>query len=171
MLAEAGYPGGKGLPTIPLQVLNDIRQPKLAEALQAMWRRELGVNISIEPYEQKTFFQNQQNMTHTFAFCGWVADFADPVTFLNLFTTGNGNNWSGWSNATYDKLIDEASRTPDMQARYKLFDQAEALLLKETPVAPLVFRPKTYLLNPAVKNWEPAPIGLHQYKKIYLQSP
>ncbi len=84
----------KGCPPLPLQILNDIREPKLAEALQAMWRRELGVNISIEPYEQKTFFKTSgKNMTHTFAFSGWVADFADPVTFLNLFTTGNGNNF------------------------------------------------------------------------------
>lgn len=171
LLADAGYPGGKGLPTLPLQVLNDIRQPKLAEALQAMWRRELGVNISIEPYEQKTFFQNQQTMTHTFAFSGWVADFADPVTFLNLFVTGNGNNWSGWSNATYDHLMDEAAHTADVEARFKIFHQAEALMLKDAPVVPLVFRTKTYLINPAVKNWDPAPIGIHLYKRVYLQGP
>ena len=77
LLAEAGYPGGKGLPVLPIEVLNDIRQPKLAEAIQAMWQRELGVRISIEPYEQKTWLQNQQTMAHTLGTLGWVADFAD----------------------------------------------------------------------------------------------
>jgi len=171
LLAEAGYPDGKGMPSIPLMVLNDIRQPKLAEAIQAMWRRELGVQATIEPYEQKTWLQNQQSMTHTAAFLGWIADFADPVTFLNLFVTGNGNNWSGWSNPAYDRLMNEAARTADAQARFRIFQQAETLMLKETPVAPLVFRTKTYLLNPAVKNWEPSPLGMHLYKKVYLQSP
>jgi oligopeptide transport system substrate-binding protein len=171
LLAEAGYPGGKGLPTIPLQVLNDIRQPKLAEALQAMWQRELGVSISIEPYEQKTWLQNQQTMNHTLGVLGWVGDFADPVTFLSLFLTGNGNNWTGWSNSAYDQLLDQASHTADAQARFKIFQQAEALLLHETPMAPLVNRTRAYLISPAVKNWEPAALGIHLYKKVYLQSP
>jgi len=171
LLTEAGFSGGRGLPVLPLQVLNDIRQPKLAEALQAMWQRELGVQISIEPYEQKTWLQNQQTMSHTFGFLGWVGDYADPITFLSLFVTGGGNNWSGWANADYDRLLDQASHTANAQARFKLFQQAETLLLHDAPVAPLVNRTRAYLINPAVKNWDPATLGIHQYKKVYLQSP
>lgn len=171
LLAEAGYPGGKGLPVFPFQVRNDAGQPKLAEALQAMWQRELGVRITIEPYEQKTWLQNQQTMTHTLATLGWVADFADPVTFLGIFGTGNGNNWTGWSNPAYDQLLDQAAHTADARARFGIFQQAETLLLKETPAAPLVFRNHVYLMDPAVKNWDPAPLGIHLYKKVYLQSP
>ena len=171
LLAEAGYPDGKGLPVFPIQVLNDIRQPKLAEALQAMWQRELGVRISIEPYEQKTWLQNQQTFAHTLGILGWVGDFADPVTFLGLFTTDNGNNWSGWSNHEYDQLLAQASHTANAQKRFEIFQQAEKLILTESPVAPLVNRTRSYLMNPAVKNWEPAALGIHLYKKVYLQSP
>ena len=171
LLAEAGYPEGKGLPVFPFQVLNDSRQPKLAEAVQAMWQRELGVRISIEPYEQKTWLQNQQTMQHSMGTLGWVADFADPVTFLSLFLTDNGNNWTGWSNPTYDHFLEQAAQTADPQARFKIFQQAETLVLQETPMAPLVNRTRTYLMDPAVRNWDPAPVGIHLYKKVYLQSP
>jgi oligopeptide transport system substrate-binding protein len=67
--------------------------------------------------------------------------------------------------------MDEAAHTADVEARFKIFHQAEALMLKEAPVVPLVFRTKTYLINPAVKNWDPAPIGIHLYKRVYLQGP
>jgi oligopeptide transport system substrate-binding protein len=168
LLAAAGFPEGRGLPVFPVLVLNDLVQPKAAEAIQARWEQELGVHISIEPSEQKTWLQNQQSMTHTLAFLGWVADFADPVTFLGIFTTGNGNNWTGWGNPAYDHLIAQAAQTSDAPARFALFQQAEALLLNEAPVTPLVYRTRSYLIHAAVKNWEPAPIGLHQYKKVFL---
>jgi oligopeptide transport system substrate-binding protein len=171
LLAEAGYPGGRGLPVLPLQVLNDNKQPKVAEAIQAMWQRELGVRLTIEPYEQKIWLQNQQSMAHTIGLMGWVGDFADPVTFLGIFVTNGGNNWTGWSNADYDHLINAAANTADPRIRFGLFQQAELLLLTDAPLAPVVFGARTYLIHPAVKNWDPAPLGLHLYKKVYLQGP
>ncbi len=171
LLAEAGYPGGQGLPVFELQVRNDELQPKMVEAVQAMWQSELGVRISIALLEQKVVIENQQTLNFTIGANGWVADFADPVTFLDLFVTGGGNNWTGWSNAAYDKLIAEAARTLNPAARYEIFQQAETLLLEQGPVIPLVFGARNFLIDPAVKGWEPAPIGIYQYKKVYLQGP
>ena len=171
LLAEAGYPGGQGLPVIELQVRNDEIQPKIVEAVQAMWQRELGVRISIAQLEQKVSIQNQVSLDFTIGANGWVADFADPVSFLDLFITGGGNNWTGWGDPAYDRLIAEAARTLEAGPRYELFQQAEAILLEQAPVIPLVFGARNYLIDPAVKGWEPAPIGMYQYKKIYLQSP
>ncbi len=169
LLAAAGFPGGQGFPVVPVQVLNDENQPKMMEAIQAMWQRELGIRVTIEPYEQKTWLQNQQTMTHTLGVLGWTADFADPVTFLDIFRTGNGNNWTGWGNADYDHLLDQAANTADPAARLELMQKAEALLLDAAPVAPLVYRARTYLINPAVKNWAPAPLGLHRFQLVDLQ--
>ncbi|MEJ1973343.1 MAG: ABC transporter substrate-binding protein [Lacunisphaera sp.] len=172
LLAEAGYPGGKGLPSFSLQVLNDTRQPKLAEAVQAMWARDLGVHVTIETNEQKIWFQTQQSMQHQIGFMGWTADFPDPVTFLSICQTGNGNNWSGWSNPAFDRLMEQAANTANPQARYELMQQAEAILLAEMPTPPLIFRSRIYLMNPAVKNWDPAIVGIHLFKKvIWLPSP
>ena len=102
------FPDGKGLPVIDIQCRNDEIMPRLAEALQAMWQRELGVRSTIEPFEQKIWLQNQQTKAHTIGLMGWVADFADPLTFLGLFVTGGGNNRTGWSNKRYDELIELA---------------------------------------------------------------
>lgn len=169
LLAEAGFPGGRGFPTVAMQVLNDDKLPKMAEAIQAMWLKELGVKITIEPFEQKTWLQNQQTKSHTLGLMGWTADFADPITFLDTFRTGNGNNWTGWGSAAYDALLDQAANTADPAARFLLLRRAEALLLDETGLAPLMHRANVYLIHPAVKNWEPAPLGLHRYQVIRLE--
>jgi oligopeptide transport system substrate-binding protein len=171
LLAAAGFPGGRGLPPLPMQVLNDDKTPKVAEALQAMWQRDLGVRITIEPYEQKTWLQNQQSLLHTLGLMAWTADFADPITFLEIFRTGNGNNWTGWGSPAYDALLDRASGTADPAARFALLQQAETLLLGEAPAAPVVFGARTYLVHPAVKNWEPSPLGIHRYQLVELREP
>jgi oligopeptide transport system substrate-binding protein len=169
LLAAAGFPGGKNFPAVAVQVLNDEAHPRMMEAIQAMWQRELGIHVTIEPYEQKTWLQNQQSLSHTLATLGWTADFADPVTFLDVFRTGNGNNWTGWGDKNYDALLDQAAQTADANVRFALFQKAEELLLNEAPCAPLVYRARTYLIHPAVKNWEPAPLGFHRFQLVRLE--
>ncbi|MDB6169608.1 MAG: extracellular solute-binding protein family 5 [Verrucomicrobia bacterium] len=171
LLAEAGYPGGRGLPPMAVQVLNDDKTPKVAETIQAMWQRELGVHVTIEPYEQKTWLQNQQTLSHTLGLLAWTADFADPITFLGIFLGGGGNNWTGWANPGYDALLEEASKTADPAARFALLRKAEALLLAEAPIAPVVYGARAYLIHPAVRNWEPSPLGIHRYQLIELRAP
>jgi oligopeptide transport system substrate-binding protein len=169
LLAEAGYPGGRGLPSMPIEVLNDNRQTKVGEALQAMWLRELGVHITIEAHEQKVWIQDQQSLAHTIGLLGWVADFPDPATFLGTFVTGGGNNNTGWSNAEYDRLINQAANTADAPGRLELFQQAEAILLQEAPVTPLAIRANTFLINPAVHGYPPALVGTHRYQLVELK--
>ncbi len=170
LLAEAGYPGGRGLPSLPMQVLDDDKLPRVAEVIQAMWRRELGVRITIEPYDQKTWIQNQQTLSHTLALRGWTTDFPDPIGFLEMFRTGNPSNVFGWSSRAYDALIDQAAVTADRAARFALLRQAEALMLEDAACAPLVFGARTYLIHPAVKNWVSAPLGIHRYQLIELRN-
>ncbi len=170
LLAAAGFPGGKNFPAIPVQVLNDEAQPKMMEAIQAMWQRELGIRITIEPYEQKTWLQNQQSMTHTLALLGWTADFADPITFLDLYRTGGGQNWTGWGREAYDTLLNQSAATADPQKRLEILQNAEALLLEDAPVAPVAYRARTYLIHPAVKHWDPAPLGIHRFQRVELRN-
>jgi oligopeptide transport system substrate-binding protein len=171
LLAEAGFPGGKGLPTFEIQVRNDELQPKIIEAVQAMWERELGVHATIALLESKTAIQNQRVMDFTVGANGWTADYPDPAAFLELFVTSGGANWTGWGDPAYDRLITEASQSPDAPARFRLLEQAETLLLDQAPVIPLVFGARTYLIDPSVHGWEPSAIGIYQYKKVYLQAP
>lgn len=169
LLEEAGHPRGRGLPPLDLQVRNDEHQPRVAEVLQAQWRKELGITLTITPLEQKTWVQNQQTLNYSISGAGWIGDFVDPVTFLDLFVSAGGNNWTGWNNPNYDALVARAAATPDPAARQEIFRQAEALLLEQAPVAPVFFGTRAYLIHAAVRGWEPSLLGLHQYKKIHLQ--
>jgi oligopeptide transport system substrate-binding protein len=169
LLVEAGYPRAQGLPAFEVQVRNDDMQPKVTEAIQAMWQRELGIRITIAPFEQKTWLQNQQTLNYAIAFSSWVGDFADPATFLELFVKDGGNNWTGWGSPVYDRLIHEAAVALNPTDRMNQFQRAEAILLEEAPITPLYFGARGYAIHPAVKNWQPALLGFHRSQFIKLE--
>jgi oligopeptide transport system substrate-binding protein len=168
LLAEAGHAGGSGMPAIEVQVRNDEVQPSVMEAIQAMWSAHLGVHVTIATLEQKTWLQNQQTLNYAVSTSGWAGDFLDPVTFLDLFVTGGGNNWTGWSDTAYDQMIDEASRMADPGKRLEVFQRAESYLLDRGPVAPLYFGAHSYLIRPEVKGWTQALLGYHRYADVRL---
>ena len=169
LLAEAGYPGGKGLPPIEVLSYETESSIRMLEAIQATWQKELGVHITIAQLEMKTLFQTQQDKNYSIAFSAWIADFADPVTFLGMMVTGGGNNWAGWSNKEYDRLIAEAANTADNSARMELFQKAEAILLDQAPLIPLFYQPQVYAINPAVRGWETSILGFHNWDRIWLE--
>jgi len=169
LLAEAGFSGGAGLPALPLQVENDDKTPKAAEIIQAIWLKELGVKTTIEQVEQKTGLQNLQTLAYSLGLSGWIADYPDPYTFLETFRKGNGNNFTGWGSPAYDALLDEAGNTVDPAKRLALLQRAEAVLLEEIPAAPLNFGSRSYLIHPAVKNWQASPLGLNRLQDIELK--
>lgn len=169
LLAAAGYPGGNGFPKLEIQTLNNDLHAKLAEAMQAIWQRELGVRVTIAPAEQRTWIQNQQSLNYAISTAAWTADFPDPVTFLGLFPTAGTYNWTGWSNPAYDRLLEKAALTTDATQRVEIFQQAESLLLEESPVAPICFGAQIYLIHPAVKAWAPAPLVFHRYQLSRLE--
>jgi oligopeptide transport system substrate-binding protein len=168
LLADAGFPGGKGLPPFEVEVRSDGVLPSVMEAVQEMWLKQLGVHATLASLEQKTLLQNQQTLNYTVATGSWAADFIDPVTFLGLFVSGGGNNWTGWGDAEYDRMIDEAARTSNADARLAVFQRAAARLLDVGPVAPLYFGVHAYLIQPAVKGWAPAILGYHRYALVHL---
>jgi oligopeptide transport system substrate-binding protein len=168
LLAEAGHPGGKGIAPFEVQLRNDEVQPPVMEAVQAMWAKELGIHATLATLEQKTWLQNQETLNYAVSTSGWAGDFLDPVTFLDLFVTGGGKNWTGWGEPAYDQLIAGAAREARPGARLELFQRAEALLLEEGPVAPLYFGAHSYLIRPEVRGWEPALLGYHRYANVRL---
>jgi oligopeptide transport system substrate-binding protein len=169
LLADAGHAGGAGLPAFELQCKSDEIQPRLAEAIQAIWQRELGVRVTIAPAEQKIWLQNQQTMNYTIVFGSWVADVADASNFLGMFTTNGGYNWTGWKDPEYDRLLNEAGITLKADQRLEVLQRAEARLLEEAPVAPVFFGAQTYLLDPSVKGWPPSALGFRRYQLVRLE--
>jgi oligopeptide transport system substrate-binding protein len=169
LLAEAGFPNGKGLPAIDIQCRNDEIMPRLAEALQAMWQRDLGLRTTISQVEQKTWIQNQQTLNYGISTAAWTADFPDPITFLGMFAQNSAYNWTGWTHADYEQLLNTAASTIDPKQRYELLQRAEALLLEQSPVAPVFVGAQTYLIHPAVKGWDPAPLVFRRFQIVRLE--
>ncbi len=169
LLTEAGYAKGQGLPAIELMVRNDEIMPRLAEAIQAMWKTELGIIVTISQVEQKTWIQNQQNLDYDLCMSAWTADYPDPVTFLEIFQGESAYNWTGWNQPAYDALLARAAHITNRDQRFAILAEAEALLLSESPVAPLFFGAQTYLIHPAVKGWAPSPLGFRRFQLVSLE--
>ena len=170
LLAEAGYPGGKGLPPFEMQIKSDDIHRAVMEAIQEMWKRELGVSIVIAPLEQKTWIQNWTTLSYQSGSTRWIGDYVDPNTFLDMWVTNGGNNNTGWSNAAYDHLIAESGRTLDTPRRQALQQQAEAILLDEVPIVPVFYGTRIYLIHPAVQGWSPSLLGTHRYQFVELKN-
>lgn len=148
LLAEAGYPDGAGFPTVGYLFQNSNLESNIAGEVQAMWKRNLNVNVSLPKQEYKVFLNSQKNLDYDLCRSTWIGDYNDPNTFLDMFTTHSGNNRTGWASAEYDRLIAAAASEPDTVRRHDIFRQAETLLLDKdcviTPVyhmvAPQFFR-------------------------------
>lgn len=140
LLAEAGFPGGRGLPLIRYLYNEAELNEAIAVELQSMWREQLGVQVSLARQEWKVYLNSLNNLDYDIGRSTWVGDYPDPNTFLDLFLTGGGNNRTGWGHAAYDGLIAAASREADVARRFAILSEAEALLVvKEAVVCPVYF--------------------------------
>ncbi len=139
LMAEAGYPAGKGFPKMELLYNTNEAHKKIAAAVQQMWKQALGIDIELRNMEWKTYLEHLTRVDYQAARRGWVADYPDPNTFLDMFITKSGNNNTKFSHAEYDKLIDEAGREKDPKKRLKTLEKAERILMDELPVVPIYF--------------------------------
>jgi oligopeptide transport system substrate-binding protein len=169
LLVEAGYPGGRGFPKVEIQFATLELNQRLLEAVQQMWRRELGIEVALANKEQRVWLNDERQLNYDISYAHWIGDYVDPSTYLELFTADGGNNSTGWASPGYDRLVRAAGAEQDPPRRNELYQQAEAILMDETPVVPVFFGTRVFLCHPAVKNWQPALLGIHQYKNVYLE--
>ena len=169
LLAEAGYPGGKGMPPIQLLYNTNAANRQVAEAIQEMWRRNLGVEIElVQPGGGRSTLDSQHTQNYQMERAAWIADYADPHVFLEIWETGNGNNDSLWSNAEYDRLLHEALSAKDTASRYGDYQRMDAILVDECPVIPLYYYTRPYLMSTKVKGFWPNVLDIHPPQYIYL---
>jgi oligopeptide transport system substrate-binding protein len=169
LLAEAGFPGGKGFPKMEIQMNTDPINMVVFEAIQQMWRKELNIEVSLTQMEFRVYLDNMHRLAYQMTRSRWVGDYNDPSTFSDLFLSSSGNNDTGWKSPEYDALVAQAGHESDTARRFELLQKAEALLLDEAPVAPIFFGTRTYLINPHVKGWVPSLLGIHRYQTISLE--
>ena len=168
LLAEAGYPNGESFPQVELLYNTSENHKLIAAAVQQMWKESLNVEVGLLNQDWKVYLASMQNLDYGMARSGWIADVVDPINFLECFTTGNGNNRTGYSSAAYDDLITQAAREADPATRRGLFQQAEALLMADAPLVPIYFYTRVYLMSPKVKGWHSNPLGYIPFKDLYL---
>lgn len=153
LLAEAGYPEGRGMRTLTYLFNTSEAHRAVAEALQDMWRRGLGVEVELQNEEWKTYLARRFSFGHDIARAGWIALYDDPRAFLELFVEGGGNNDTQWSDRAYEELLERAAGEQDTVRRHAFYREAEALLLEAAPVLPLYFYTQPILLRPEVTGW------------------
>src|SRR5690606_22045150 len=144
-------PGGEGFPEISI-LYNTLESHKLiAAVIQAQWKEHLGIQVQLENREWKTYLKAVHAKEYDVARAGWIGDFVDPLTFLELFITDGGNNETGWSDPAYDALILASSQTPDPAERMEILRQAEALLNEAMPIIPVYTYVNYSLTQPDVR--------------------
>ena len=171
LLADAGFPGGKEFPLLTLVYNTSEAHQRIAEAIQQMWQHELGIAIELMNMESKVLQAQTEAGKYEIARSGWIGDYVDPNSFLDMWLTGGGNNRTGWSNAEYDRLIRAAAHAGDPAERYRLFQASEKILMDECPIIPIYFYRSKALIQPSVKGWLPNILDHHPYKYVYLEQP
>lgn len=166
LLAEAGYADGKNFPKIELLITQSSAARTVSEALQEMWKQHLGIQIGVLNQDWQVYLDAMRKLEYGVAIAGWVGDYPDPMTFLSIWRTNDGNNNTGYGNARYDTLVNQAAVNPDLPSRFSQLKEAETLLLDEAPIIPLYWRVHYYLQSPQVKNFRASVLEHRAYKAI-----
>lgn len=168
LYAEAGY--SEEIPLeIEIRYTNGENNKKMALAASSLWKQVLGVRATLLNEEYKVFLQNREQMVLTQVFqAGWISDYADAYSFLNLFRTGHGGNYYGYSNSMYDALLNEVAAERIPSRRRRLMFETERLLLADTPFIPVYTYVTKRMVNPRLKGWESNVMDHHYTKHMYF---
>ncbi len=160
LLAEAGYPNGEGFPTVEYTYNTDDKHKAIAEALQNMWQEVLGVTVTLSNQDWNVFLESRKQGDYQIARNGWIADYNDPCSFLDMWYTDGGNNDAQYSNPEYDAQIDAAKATSNQEERMAAFHAAEDILIEQDSVlAPIYFYTQPYMLADDIQGMYYTPLG------------
>jgi dipeptide transport system substrate-binding protein len=160
-MKEEGY---DKLPEVTLTYSTDDTHKKIAEALQQMFKENLGVEVKLANMEWNVFSEEQKALKFQLSRSSFLADYADPINFLENFQTGHSMNRTGWSNEKFDQLIKDAKNEADEAKRFELMYEAEKILFEEMPIIPIHFYNQVYLYNDAVSGIVRHPVGYMELK-------
>ncbi|WP_180271208.1 peptide ABC transporter substrate-binding protein [Fredinandcohnia onubensis] len=168
-LDELGLSDVSELPEIALSYNTSEGHQKVAQAIQDMWRKALGIEVTLNNAEWNVYLDNIDQGNFQIGRAGWLADFNDPVNFLEIFTVPQGNNDTGWTNETFNNLLAQAAKETDKEKRLGLLKDAEKLVLDEMPIAPIYFYTNNWVQNDNLKGVVISPLGDVQYKWAYFE--
>ena len=169
LMSKAGYSNGIGFPILELTIPNSDIDQNIAEAVQNMWKKILGIDVKINKYESGMYFQELHDRNFDIASYIWYADFNDPINFLNVFVSSEFANYGNYSNEKYDHYINISSITNNEENRMKILHEAENLLFQDVATIPIFYSSEAFLASPNLKGVEYDPMGMVKFHHAYLE--
>jgi oligopeptide transport system substrate-binding protein len=172
LLAEAGFPEGRGLPPLVIKVVSSADSPSFgletARKMAEAWKAVIGMDTVIRSFEtSEEYFAEMKRPDYAMGMSTWIGDYADPLTFMQLWTTDSNLNDAQFSDPAYDGSVAGSLGVADAAARYKKLAEAEDLLLDHAVVLPLNHTPAFHLIDLSrVDGWFPNPLDIHPFKFI-----
>lgn len=170
LLAEAGYPDGKNFPRIRISYNTSEQHKPIAESVQQMWRKNLGINAELFNLSWPAYLAARREGDFDVARSSWVGDFDAPENFLDLFHSASGLNHSGYKSAEYDALLTRARSAKTRPERMRLLAEAEAKMLADAPVMPIYFYSRVFRISPLVRGWDANALDYHNFLGVSLEA-
>lgn len=170
LLAEAGYPDGKGFPTFTYSYNQNETHAKIAQAIQDMWKKNLGIEVKLNVVDWKVFVPQRKEGNHDISRDGWIGDYLDPMTFMDILMSDNGNNDCQYKNPEYDKMVAAAKKEPDPAKRMQILHDAEKMLIdRDMALIPVAFYVNDVCIQSYVKNFYRIPTGMYYLKEVVIE--
>jgi ABC-type oligopeptide transport system substrate-binding subunit len=171
LLAEAGFPGGRGFPELETLYNTAESNKQTQEIIQQMWKKELGIKIKLTNQEWRVFLENSKASKlnfNGFSQWLWIGDYVDPNSFLELMLSSSENNHTAWHDKKYDSMLAAANAEVDSAKRMKMLHDAEEYMMSQQPMIPLYVGPSSFMLKPYVKNLLPNLLDQHDWRQVYI---
>jgi len=181
LMTEAGFPvqqagSGWSCPSFPVDKVSityntSESNQKIAEFIQAQWKQNLGITLPLKNMEFKTFLPYRSAVEYDGVVRnGWVGDYMDPFTFLNLFYSQQNDGATGWWDPKYDKMLDDANKEVDEMKRFEMLARAEFYVMQQQIIVPLATAGTSWVKKPFIKGMYPNPGTLHPWKFVYFET-
>ncbi|TXJ35936.1 peptide ABC transporter substrate-binding protein [Brachyspira aalborgi] len=168
LMADAGYPNGENFPVFEIRTTPGYFT-LICEAIQDMYRSNLGIDILIKSEEYNATYQAMIQKDYDLARTGWTADFSDPMAMLNFFSKTSAVNHTGFESEEFNNLLEFASKTQNQKERMEALHKAENILFDYMPVIPIIYRMDPFMISPKLKGAIFNPLGRYKFNYAYIE--
>ncbi|MDB5038961.1 MAG: hypothetical protein JWQ35_2489 [Bacteriovoracaceae bacterium] len=164
LLAQAGYPDGKGFPTLTLNYNTNEQHHKVAQAIQQMWKKYLNIDVKLDNREWKVFLAEQAQKKYEISRQAWIGEIPDAGDYMEAYLADGPNNHTNWGNAQFDRILRDAHLIRDAKKRNEATAKAEKIILDDAPIIPIYHYVFYSLMSPRIQGFKPNMFGKYQFK-------
>ncbi len=168
LLAEAGYPNGEGFPTLEVMYNTNEGHKNIAEAVQEMWKQNLGIDVTLANQEWAVFQDTRKQANFQICRAGWIGDYSDPMTYLGMFLPGAVYNYPQWDSEEYGQLLED-SKTAAGQERFDMLYAADKLLSEAYANMPIYYYTNPVMVSDHVGGWESTTRSTWYFGRVQMQ--